>query len=319
MIYENLLKGLQSNDLLQQPTTTEIKSEISNDLSATPISKNQDISLFQVESFIQDIKEKSAEFNKKYFNITETINAYDVAHNCIRIPIFKLRRTPITDYANNWLPISFRAELGNAAHEFIQNTSRILTETELSLRVPSLNVSVRLDAVINDNVLVEIKSVPYKDYQTILRRRQPRNGDFLQAVLYRHLLENHLDEIKRQTPSRGYSLPKLNNYNIRYIQHIYVCHELIAGNTTSITEEIKLATTIKRSLNSKKNPFWFLTVLNIDTTSLDIESYERYILEKINLINSCLKQNKIPPMDNKFVDTKGCFFCLFQQPCKQIP
>jgi len=68
----------------------------------------------------------------------QNITGYDIAHNCIMQVLFKLRNTPIKNYADIWLPIFMRTELGNAVHRFIQDNTKQFTEVELNLKVPSI-------------------------------------------------------------------------------------------------------------------------------------------------------------------------------------
>jgi hypothetical protein len=210
-----------------------------------------------------------------------------------------------------------RGVIGTSIHDFIQSVDNIFTETEVCLKIPSLQISARTDALINNNILVEVKSCTYSDYDNILKNRSPRNADFYQAVFYKYLLENHIDEIRQQQPTRSGRLPKYDNYDIKYIQLIYLCHELIASDSSTLSEDIKFSKNLKRKLDSKRNPFWFLTTLTVDLTKIDIKIYEDYILEKYKTIKHSIDSNNIISMDNKFIDTKGCFFCVYKNVCEQ--
>ena len=152
--------------------------------------------LFDIEVFAEELRRKSENKNRGYLTAAKNINAYDVANNCIRQIVYKLSGTPIKSYADRWLPIFLRTALGSAVHNFLQENTKQFTEQEVSLKVPSLKFSGRLDALIGNNILIEIKSMPYDEYEKAIRTNTPRNKDFIQALLYVYMLENHIDEIK---------------------------------------------------------------------------------------------------------------------------
>lgn len=274
--------------------------------------------LFDINDFLADIARASADKNKRYASQATNINGYDIASNCIRQIMFKLLNAPVESYCDNWLPVMMRANLGNAIHDFIQDNSKSFTEWECSLKVPSIRCSVRLDNLIHDNVLVEIKSCTFTDYDKILRTKRPRDNDFYQAMFYRWLIHNYLEEIQQQpienlrTPA-----PKLPKYNIDTIQVIYAAHDLISSETGSISEALKHAAAVKKVLNSKYNQFYYITAVTIDLNTVpNVHEYDAYIEEKVMTINEYMSMNKIPPMDNKFVKD-SCFFCLYKKICKQ--
>lgn len=272
--------------------------------------------IFNIDDFLNDIAVASHEKNLRYLSQTTNINGYDIGTNCIRQIVFKLLKAPIHSYVDSWLPVIMRAFLGNAVHDFIQDHSKSFTEWECSMKVPSIRTSVRLDNLINDNVLVEIKSCTYSDYDKIIRTKKPRDPDFYQSMFYRYLLQNHLDEIQQQprenlrTPA-----PALPKYNIDTIQVIYVAHDLLSSESGSISEALRHAAAVKKLLNSKYNQFYYITAVTIDLNTIDPSPYENYIIEKVQTINYFVESNKIPPMDNKFVKD-SCFFCLYKRICK---
>ena len=272
------------------------------------------IQLFDLKQFGNELKEKSEIKNKKYIEYAENISAYDIAVNCIRNVVYKLKNTPIESYADKWLPLSMRSTIGTAIHEYLQSNSSQFTEQEVSLKIPSIRFSGRLDCLINNNVLVEIKSVPYKDYQTIIKKQTPRTNDFYQCMVYKYILENYIQEAKNPDIKirEGSSKPKYNSYNIKYMQFIYVAHDLIAADIEDLSESLKMITTLKQTLNSKKNEFFFITSLNIDTDCCD--KYLEYIKTKIQHINYYMDSNKLPPENDPFIDKK-CFFCLYNKVC----
>ena len=172
---------------------------------------------FDLDTFINETHIKSRDKNKEAIEKQLYMSAYDVASSCISNIIYKIRNTPIQSYATKWLPVVLRSYLGNAAHAFIQHESKQFTEQEVSLKVPSIRFSGRLDCLINNDVLVEIKSLPYKEYKKIIKNQTPRIGDFYQCMTYKYILENHLDEAKNHTEQTRTQKPKLDKYNIRYI------------------------------------------------------------------------------------------------------
>lgn len=274
--------------------------------------------LFNLDTFQNTIKTRGAAKNKSYIKYSENISGYDIAKQCIRNSLYRIRTTPIPDYSDSWLPVSFRSQLGNACHDFIQAFDTQMTEQEVTLKVPSIRMSCRLDGLINNDVLVEIKSCPYNDYAKIIRTQNPRVADFYQVLLYKYLIDNFQDEIMLQQPSRGGKLPALPNYDIRYIQFVYICHELATADTNTIGESIKFSKDLKRMLGSKNNPFFFLTTLTIDTHQMDITPYYDYIKSKISELNKYLENGQVPSMDHPHIDTNSCFFCLYKVPCRAM-
>lgn len=272
--------------------------------------------IFNIDDFLSDISRASYDRNKQYMSKTANINGYDIGANCIRQILFKLLNYPVTSYCDSWLPVMMRASLGNAIHDFIQNNSKSFTEWECSMKVPSIRSSVRLDNLINDNVLVEIKSCTYTDYDKILRTKKPRDPDFYQAMFYRYLLHEHLEEIQAQPRENlRTSAPMLPKYNIDTIQLIYAAHDLLSSESGSISEALKHAAAVKKILNSKYNQFYYITAVTIDLNSIDTKPYEDYIKEKVQTINHFIESNMIPDMNNKFTK-KNCFFCLYKKICK---
>lgn len=307
-MYQQILKGAEVESASSQ---NSIASEsISSQTLSNPIE------LFDVYDFISDLEVISQDRNQKAKFYSNNINAYDLAHNCIREIIFKIQNVPVENYKDVWLPIMMRATLGNAVHDFLQTNCSKFTENEVSIKIPSKRISVRVDSIINDNVLVEIKSCTYSDYSKIIKTRKPRDEDFYQAVFYKYLLENHLQEAKQQTNLRTQP-PKLDSYNIKYIQLIYVAHDIISSDCKSISESLEVAKTVKQMLNSKYNQFHYITpiTLNIDQIS-NYKDYETYIISKLNAINYYLDNNIIPPMTDPYICPKSCYFCVYKKPCK---
>ena len=216
MNYEDLIKGLELNNqssIVPDIPVKEIPTHISE-----PV-------LFTVEDFKQNLKENSANSNKRFIATSERLNAYDIVHSCIRNPIFRLLGTPIHDYSDNWLPVKLRAAFGSACHDFLQTNSACFTETEVYLRIPSINMSVKIDCLTGTNILVEIKTCSYADYDKILKSGHARTEDFYQALLYRYLLVIHKikfemlntvwEDVKRQYYS-GDTITRLLLINIAF-------------------------------------------------------------------------------------------------------
>lgn len=273
------------------------------------------VTLFDVDDFVNNLAKKSHDKNLMSHYYSNNINSYDVAHNCIRETIFRIMNIPVENYTNRWLPIEMRSTIGNAVHEFIQSDEKF-TETEVTLKVPSIRASARSDALINNNVLVEIKTCAYKDYASIIKSCRPRPADFCQTIFNRYLIHNYLSEIKSQTNTRT-SPPKLDNYKIDYIQLIYVAHDLISSECSSISECVSVAQEVKKILKSKNNPFYFITTITLDLTVIDIAPYEEYVVNKINEINKFLNTSTIPPMSNPYINNKQCFYCIYKNVCNK--
>ncbi|MBK7107461.1 MAG: hypothetical protein IPH62_19515 [Ignavibacteriae bacterium] len=309
MEFTDLLTGLQNNKFEEMDSIN-----INNDIK-------KPLTVFDVNSFIRELKLKSASDNRYFHDSSERFNAYDLAHNCIRSVLFRIFKYPLKDYSDSWLPVKLRTRLGTACHEFVQSSS-IFTEQETYLRILSENISVKLDCLINNNVLVEIKSCNYTDYSQIIKTNLPRTKDLFQSILYKHLLETHLDEAKEQVyterESRKYNHPKLDKYKIEQLQFIYICHELVSAETESIEEDIEFSKRLKKFLKSRNNKFWFIKTIELDLSKFNIVNMERAMVDKLNELNKYRKLKQIPEMTNKYVDKKACFFCLFKEICSTV-
>lgn len=315
--YDSILNAIDTSttcntDDKSQSTKTLELSEIIN-----PIVDESSHSslLFDVNTFITDVKNKSEEKNKHRAQYADRITSYSIAHDCIRQVFFQIKKYPIPSYSSFYLPIELKATLGNAVHEFIQTNSTSFTETEASIKVPSIRVSCRLDALINDDVIVEIKSCTFKDFETILKKKKPRDSDFLQVTLYKYLLENHLEEAKQQTQIRTQP-PKLDKYHIKYFQFIYVANDILSSEAENLSESLKTVSSVKKMLNSKYNQFYFISPVTINLSTFDITPHYNWIINKINRINYYLNNNKIPPKNDDFV-INNCYFCVYKQICNQ--
>jgi len=270
---------------------------------------------FNIDKFNQELFEKSSVKNKLYRETIQNISAYDISSGCIRDIFYKLTNTPVESFADKWLPILMRSVIGTAIHEFIQSNSNQFTEHEVALKIPSIRFSGRLDNLIGPNILTEIKSCPYSDYEKIIKTRKPRVSDFYQTMVYKYILEKYIEEARDPNiPIRkGASKPKFEKYDIQTIQFIYVAHDITATDVESFGEILSRIKDLKRLLNSKSNSFFFMTTLIIDSINDVAEKYIEYVENKIKYINYYVDNNIIPPADDPFIDTKACFFCLYSR------
>ena len=272
--------------------------------------------LFDIEVFAEELRRKSENKNRGYLTAAKNINAYDVANNCIRQIVYKLSGTPIKSYADRWLPIFLRTALGSAVHNFLQENTKQFTEQEVSLKVPSLKFSGRLDALIGNNILIEIKSMPYDEYEKAIRTNTPRNKDFIQALLYVYMLENHIDEIKQShiKVRPGSTKPALDYYKITKLQFIYVAHDIMTSDFEDLGTNIKKIDEFKRRLNSRRNPFFFINSIVLDMATFDSTEHIKFIESKIKRINYYVDSNTLPSDSDEFVN-KNCYLCLYRDIC----
>jgi len=305
-MYQEIISSLDNEQQVQIP--------INN--TAQPINNQHIPKLFDVDEFVQEMANNSHEQNKKHHEYQENLNAYDLTMNCSRQIILKILNYPIESYQDAWLPLKFRAALGSAVHDFIQENYSGFTELEPSLKIPSIRTSVRLDGLINHDVLIEIKSCTFSDYEKILRTRTPRDSDFYQSIFYRWVLHNHLKEAQQQTKTRT-PPPKLDKYDIRYIQMIYVAHDLLASDINSLSEAKALNSKIKKMLKSRYNQFYFITALTLDLNVIDPIPYEAYIVGKLNHVLQHLSNRTIPRLDDPYINN-SCFFCPYKNICKTL-
>lgn len=317
MDFQDILDDFKDND-----ETKTIASEASTNNYSNQLDEQQEVSEgerakpFDTKEFANELKRKSEEKNKKFAAYSENINAYGIAQECISAVVKKILNYPVESYADKWLPLVMRSTIGTAIHDVIQNNTSQFTETEASIKVPSIRFSGRLDGIIGNNVLVEIKSCPYKDYEWIVKNQQPRKSDFYQLMIYKYIIENYIDEIKSHDKKLRTPAPKLNNYNIDTLQFIYVAHDICAADVETLDEALNSVKNVKKILNSKSNDFFFITSAILDVNCFDPTPYIKYIKSKIDNINYYINHNKLPTKDDPFVDKKKCFFCLYQSTCE---
>jgi len=307
---ENLVSEAQN--ITVSDTTSVTSSDIPFEiLSNIPI----DYSPFNIDVFIRELFEKSEQKNQLYHEVAQNINAYDIASGCIRNIFYKLTNTPVESFADKWLPILLRSTIGTAIHEFIQSNTNQFTEGEVSLKIPSIRFSGRLDNLIGPNILIEIKSCTYSDYEKIIRTRKPRISDFCQAIVYKYILEKYINEARDPSIQirKGTNKPKLENYDIQTIQFIYVAHDVTATDVDSFSEVLNRIKNLKKLLNSKSNSFFFITTLVIDTTNDITDKYLEYVENKIKYINYYVDNQILPPAEDPFIDKSACFFCLYSR------
>jgi hypothetical protein len=272
---------------------------------------------FNIDVFIKELYERSHVKNQLYAESVQNISAYDISSGCIRNIVYKLNNTPVESFADKWLPILMRSTIGTAIHEFIQNNTHQFTEREVSLKIPSIRFSGRLDNLIGPENLIEIKSCPYSDYETIIKTRKPRVSDFYQSMTYKYILENHLAEAKdpKIKIRKGSSKPRFDIYNIKTIQFIYIAHDVTATDVDSFEEILERIKQLKRLLNSKSNSFFFITTMVVDVTNGVATPFVDYVENKIKTINHYMDTNTLPDKTDPYIDTKGCFFCMYYKLC----
>ncbi len=304
----------ETNSPLQTPLKNPENCPQFNNQSNLIDTNQQSLPPFNIELFVEEIWKKSDNKNRLYNRLTQNISGYDIAHNCIANVVFKILQTPVESFASKWLPVLMRGTIGSAIHDFIQNTTDQFTELEPSIKVPSIRFSGRIDALIGHNILAEIKSCTYADYQKIIKNQRPRNEDFYQTMTYKYILENYLNEAKTANVKRRTQPPKLDYYKIDTLQFIYVAHDLLASDVEDFGEMLSRIKHIKKILNSKSNTFFFMTTLTINLTDELSKPYIDFIDEKIKRINWYVNNNKLPTKDDPFVNKK-CFFCLYDKVC----
>lgn len=291
------------------------KEEVKEDNKKEILDENIEYNTFDVRKFISELTQININQNA-YVESVPSISGYSIASDCIMMTLKKIMRTPIESYISPWLPIMMRGVIGEAIHNFIQNNTKQFTELEKSIKVPSINFSGRIDALIGPNILVEIKSCTYKDYETILKSNKPRENDFYQALTYKYILENYLDEVKNPGVETRTEPPMLDKYDIKKIQFIYVAHEIFSADHENIHKSIKFAAEVRKQLESKKNPFSFIQAIDINLENIDISNHLDYIKNKIERINYYLNTGKLPDITDEFVDKTKCFFCLYKSVCE---
>lgn len=310
------------NDILTDIVDKENKIDHTNtdnqEIEENHVNVERMIQPFDLSLFLHELYEKSEKKNRLYAQFSSNISAYDVAHNCIRQVIYKLNKTPVKSFADKWGPLSLRAVIGSAIHEWIQNTTDQFTESEVSLKIPSIRFSGRLDNLIGNNILVEIKSCTYKDYKKIIGSGRARIADFYQCITYKYILENFIEEAKDPNIKirKGTNKPKYDKYEIDTIQFIYIAHDIMASDVDSFSEAIHIVDNVKKTLNSRSNHFYFMTTVKYDLNKIsNIELYTNYVKEKIEAINYYLDNNLLPGSNDKFIDKHSCFFCLYKDIC----
>lgn len=315
-IFQNFVSPNQSIVQEQTTQTQQPQTQTPVVISEALAPVQDKLKYFDLNQFIKEVYKNSTEENKIKIKNQKYMSAYDIASTCIQNILHKLRNTPIPSYSNKWLPIVLRSYIGKSIHDFIQQNSKQFTELECSLKIPSIRFSGRIDNLINNNVLVEIKSLPYKDYRKVIKNQTPRINDFYQTLVYKYIIENYLHEAQTQTEPTRTSPPKLSNYNIEAIQYIYVAHDIFAADVETLDEAIQIVDQVKKALNSKHNSFYFMSNMVLELKDYDLTEYLNYIKTKIAKVNYYLDNNlEVDPTD-EFIDKKSCFFCLFSNICQ---
>ena len=317
-------------DYITKPVNQQ--SDTSNSDNYKPNNTQSDINVidnskpkfFNIDKFVENLKSKSIKSNFDRMLFSDNINAYDIAHNCINQTLYRLYNTPIPAYEDVWLPVQMRQVIGSAIHEFIQSNYEF-DEIEVAVKVEKYKFSGRIDAIFSNNTIVEIKSVPYNDYKSIVNQNAPREKDLYQTLIYKHLLENNLQDIIQyknklsKEEQQKYNWPKQDSYNIQYIQFIYIAHDLISSDISSISEALYIQREIKKKLNSKYNKFFFIHTITIDLNKSK-EYYtqiENNLVNKLHTILSYLDKHRICQSidETPYINTKQCFFCLYKHIC----
>lgn len=298
-------KTVNEQQIIQEKDLEETVDEL-NVVPGTP---------FDIKEFAKELYKKSESKNKAYMEIASSISGHDVAHNCILSIVNKLTNTPIKNFSDKWLPIFMRNTIGSAIHDFIQTNSNQFTETEVSIKVPSIRFSGRIDCLISNNILVEVKSCTYKDYEKIIRTQKPRVADFLQSMTYKYILENHLNEIKTSTVPVRSPKPRLPNYDIKQIQFIYIAHDIVSSDVENFGEALAAVERVKKTLKSPSDNFYFIKSFIHNLDDFDNTPYMEFIKNKIDRINYYIDNNKWPDKDDQFINKKACFFCLYYPTC----
>ena len=305
------------NDLLNVDARKDQQKEVIKNDNKN-INTTQEIKLFDIAKFEEELFINSSKSNQEQQQYSTSINAYDLM-GCISAALFKYFKIPVESFANKWLPVLMRSSIGRAIHSFIQDNTKQFTETEVYVKVPSLHFSGRVDAIINNNVLVEIKSCTYSDYKTIINSKRPRVKDFYQTIIYKYFLENYCDEIQEYCKSHKLkygNAPKLDNYNFSNIQYIYIAHDIVSADSSSLSEALNTVKEIKKHLNSRHNKFFFITSLAINSQNDVVKDALLHVIDRIKEFNSFIESNKIPPLDHKYVNKKDCYFCIYNKVCK---
>lgn len=307
-MFKELIEDLKSDIIDKNNKDSKI---IENNI----IEKKNSHDIFNISLFEEELRERSELKNRSYLTTSTNISAYDIAHNCIMQTIKKLLNHPIESYSDTWLPVMMKQVIGDAIHEFIQS-SKQFTEGEVSIKVPSIKFSGRIDNIIDDNILVEIKSCTFEDYNKIIKTKKPRIGDFYQVMVYKYILENYIKEIKTCGEKTRTQLPALENYKIDTLQLIYVANDICSSEMESISSAFKFIKELKRLFDSSNNKFYFINCITIKTDTFDCVPYINWIDKKIKRINWYITNDRLPSKDDEFIDRKKCFFCIYKKYCE---
>ena len=176
----------------------------------------------------------------------------------------------------------------------------------------------KIDSLLGSNILCEIKSCTYEDYRKIIRTQQPREKDLLQAMTYQYILTNYLEEIQSEkvTLPYGGDKPKLEKYDIKQIQFIYVAHDVVASDAESYAEIVELMRSTKKLLQSKNNQFFFITSLLVDIDDELRDHCNDFVKKKIADILKYMKAKNSPTKKSRFVNFNNCYFCPYREICE---
>jgi len=258
-------------DIIVTNTSSDVDTVVNDtNKSDSSVLKNKP-KLFHLKDFIINLKNNSIKQQFDRLVYSSNITAYDIAQSCSRQVLYKLLNYPVKLYESVWLPVLFRAKIGTAIHDFIQENFDF-DEIEVVIKIPEFKFSGRIDAINGNDVLIEIKTVPFTEYKEIIECNFPRNKDLKQTLVYKYLLENHIEKIRPDdnSSSTEHNFPKKSNYKFNYIQFIYIAHDLISAEYNTINESIEITKIIKNKIkndisNHPDHRFYFMYVFALDT------------------------------------------------------
>ena len=284
--------------------------------SETNINKLDTPKLFDMGVFISNLKNKTQYDNFNRLIYSDNITAYDIAITCNRQVTYKLLNYPIRSYESAWLPVLFRSTMGIAIHDFIQSNYDF-DQIEAQIIIPEYKFYGKVDAINGNNVLIEIKTVPFSDYKNILDTNSPRPKDLKQTLIYKYLLENHIDKIDTSKSNL-----KIQEYKFQYIQFIYIAHDLISADIESISQQLQLVNHLKKNIfkyelsNHPDKRFFFMNTITIDLSddniSRELQIIENELSQKLNDILTNYHKSTL----SENVDTSQCFFCPYKHICE---
>jgi hypothetical protein len=110
--------------------------------------------------------------------------------------------------------------------------------------------------------------------------------------------------------------PKLSKYNVDKLQFLYIAHDIVSSQAETYAEMLECVKSVKKVLNSRQNPFFFITTVIVDLDEETCNKMDEFIKGKFEDIHHYLRTETNPDDTSRYVNKKNCYFCPYKSICK---